>query len=108
MSTTQRNFIESMWDFFCSLKLTIFLLISLALTSIIGTVLPQGQVPPEYVAQISPLKLQIYTTPGSGFDMSAVYKVSEGKVAASLERIQMSNTTAIDPVNSGTLSLPSK
>lgn len=38
-----------------------FLLISLALTSIIGTVLPQGQVPPEYVAQISPLKLQIYT-----------------------------------------------
>ena len=68
MSTTQRNFIESMWDFFCSLKLTIFLLISLALTSIIGTVLPQGQVPPEYVAQISPLKLQIYTTLGF-FDM---------------------------------------
>ena len=68
MSTTQRNFVESMWDFFCSLKLTIFLLISLALTSIIGTVLPQGQVPPEYVAQISPLKLQIYTTLGF-FDM---------------------------------------
>jgi len=38
-----------------------FLLISLALTSIIGTVLPQGQVPPEYVAHISPLKFQIYT-----------------------------------------------
>lgn len=68
MAINQRNFIESTWDFFCSLKLTISLLISLALTSIIGTVLPQGQVPPEYAAQISPLKLQIYSKLGF-FDM---------------------------------------
>lgn len=68
MATTERSFIESVWDFFCSLKLTIFLLISLALTSIIGTVLPQGQLPPEYVAQISPAKLQIYAKLGF-FDM---------------------------------------
>jgi cytochrome c biogenesis protein len=61
LATSQRNFIESVWDLFCSLKLTMFLLISLALTSVIGTVLPQGEVPPEYVAQISPLKFQIYT-----------------------------------------------
>lgn len=68
MATTQRSFAQSVWDFFCSLKLTIFLLISLALTSIIGTVLPQGQLPPEYVAQISPAKLQIYSKLGF-FDM---------------------------------------
>jgi len=64
LATTQRSFIESVWDFFCSLKLTIFLLISLALTSIIGTVLPQGQLPPEYLAQISPQKLKIYSSLG--------------------------------------------
>ena len=68
MTTTERSFINSVWDFFCSLKLTIFLLISLALTSIIGTIIPQGQVPPEYVAQISATKLQIYTKLGF-FDM---------------------------------------
>lgn len=68
MATTQRNFIESLWDFFCSLKLTMFLLISLALTSIIGTVLPQGAVPPEYIAQVSALKLSLYTKLGF-FDM---------------------------------------
>ncbi|HEX9023380.1 MAG TPA: cytochrome c biogenesis protein ResB [Geobacteraceae bacterium] len=68
MATTERSFINAVWDFFCSLKLTIFLLISLALTSIIGTIIPQGQVPPEYVAQISPIKLQIYSKLGF-FDM---------------------------------------
>ena len=68
MATTERSFINSVWDFFCSLKLTISLLISLALTSIIGTVIPQGQVPPEYVAQISAIKLQIYAKLGF-FDM---------------------------------------
>jgi len=68
LATTEQSFVHSVWEFFCSLKLTIFLLISLALTSIIGTVLPQGQLPPEYIAQISPTKLQIYSKLGF-FDM---------------------------------------
>ena len=68
MATTERSLAQIIWDFFCSLKLTLFLLISLALSSIIGTVLPQGQLPPEYLAQISPVKLQIYTKLGF-FDM---------------------------------------
>jgi cytochrome c biogenesis protein len=68
LSSTNRTFAESVWDVFCSLKLTITLLISLALTSIIGTVLPQGNLPPEYVAQISQTKLQIYSKLGF-FDM---------------------------------------
>ena len=68
MTTTDRSFINSVWDFFCSLKLTISLLISLALTSIIGTIIPQGPVPPEYLASISATKLQIYTKLGF-FDM---------------------------------------
>ena len=41
MSTNQRSFPEQIWDFLCSLKLTLFLLITLALTSIIGTIIPQ-------------------------------------------------------------------
>jgi len=93
LATTERSFVETVWDFFCSLKLTLFLLISLALTSIIGTVLPQGQLPPEYVAQISPTKLQIYTKLGF-FDMyhswwfiSLLYIFSLNLVSCSIKRL---------------------
>lgn len=93
MATTERSFITTVWDFFCSLKLTLFLLISLALTSIIGTVLPQGVLPPEYVAQISPTKLQIYTKLGF-FDMyhswwfiTLLYVFSLNLISCSIKRL---------------------
>ncbi|BCS55094.1 cytochrome c biogenesis protein ResB [Geobacter sp. SVR] len=93
MATTHRSFAQSVWDFFCSLKLTIFLLISLALTSIIGTVLPQGQLAPEYVASISALKLQIYSKLGF-FDMyhswwfiALLYVFSLNLTACSIKRL---------------------
>ncbi len=93
LSSTERSLAQSLWDFFCSLKLTIFLLISLSLTSIIGTVLPQGQLPPEYVAQISPAKLQIYSTLGF-FDMyhswwfiALLYIFSLNLVCCSIKRL---------------------
>lgn len=93
MATTERSFVTNVWDFFCSLKLTLFLLISLALTSIIGTVLPQGALPPEYVAQISPLKLQIYSKLGF-FDMyhswwfiALLYVFSLNLVSCSIKRL---------------------
>lgn len=93
MATTERSFITKVWDFFCSLKLTLFLLISLALTSIIGTVLPQGNLQPEYLAQISPAKLQIYTKLGF-FDMyhswwfiALLYVFSLNLVSCSIKRL---------------------
>lgn len=93
MATTERSFIENIWDFFCSLKLTMFLLISLALTSIIGTILPQGQLPPEYVAQISATKLQVYTKLGF-FDMyhswwfiTLLYVFSLNLISCSIKRL---------------------
>ena len=93
MATTERSFTANVWDFFCSLKLTLFLLISLALTSIIGTVLPQGALPPEYVAQISPTKLQIYSKLGF-FDMyhswwfiTLLYVFSINLISCSIKRL---------------------
>jgi len=41
LSNNESSFATSLWDFFCSLKLTVVTLILLATTSIIGTVLPQ-------------------------------------------------------------------
>ncbi len=68
MSTNKPSFIESVWDFFCSLKLSISLLIALALTSIIGTIVPQGNIPPEYLQKISEAKFKLYQSL-SFFDM---------------------------------------
>lgn len=93
MATTDRNFVQSLWDFFCSLKLTIFLLISLALTSIIGTIIPQGKLAPEYIASISATKFQIYSKLGF-FDMyhsiwfiTLLYIFSLNLVCCSVKRL---------------------
>ncbi len=53
MAAKDRSFIDSLWDFVCSLKLTLFTLIMLAVTSIIGTVVLQKRSDAEY--------LQIYS-----------------------------------------------
>ena len=70
-----------------------FLLISLALTSIIGTILPQGAVPPEYVAKTSAMKLQIYGKLGF-FDMyhswwfiTLLYVFSLNLISCSIKRL---------------------
>lgn len=39
---------SKIWDFFSSVKLTIVLLLSLAATSIVGTLIPQNQDPTAY------------------------------------------------------------
>ena len=47
--SSKQNPIDALWDFFCSLKLTIITLILLAITSIIGTVIEQNQEPEKYL-----------------------------------------------------------
>lgn len=93
MSTNKRNFLESLWDFFCSLKLSISLLIGLALTSIIGTVVPQGNLPPEYLQTISETKFKLYQSL-SFFDMYhswwfmlLLYLLTVNLVACSIKRL---------------------
>lgn len=93
MSTNKRSFTESLWDFFCSLKLSIALLIGLALTSIIGTVIPQGNIPPEYLQSISESKFKLYQSL-SFFDMYhswwfmlLLYLLTVNLVACSIKRL---------------------
>lgn len=93
MSTNKRSFTESLWDFFCSLKLSISLLIGLALTSIIGTIVPQGNIPPEYLQTISESKFKLYQSL-SFFDMYhswwfmlLLYLLTVNLVACSIKRL---------------------
>ncbi len=110
MTNNNRDFLQSLWDFFCSLKLTMALLIGLALISIIGTIIPQGTLPPEYVQQISPTKLKLYTSLGF-FDMYhswwfilLLYLLTVNLVACSIKRLPHIWKTITNPVtifNSG-------
>lgn len=93
MTTTQRSFVESLWEFFCSLKLTMFLLIALAVLSIIGTVIPQGTIPPEYLASITQTKLQLYKSLGffnmynSWWFLLLLYMLTINLIACSVKRL---------------------
>lgn len=57
-----------MWKFFCSVKLTIVLLLSLALASILGTFIPQNESPEAYIHAFGPFLYQFLSVLGV-FDM---------------------------------------
>jgi len=51
LTAKKETFSRSIWNFFCSLKLTIVTLILLAVTSIIGTVIQQNRPAAEYIEE---------------------------------------------------------
>lgn len=92
MTTNKRGFAQTAWDFFCSLKLSIFLLICLASTSVIGTVIPQSP-QREYLERLSETKIRLYSTMGF-FDMYhswwfilLLYLLTVNLVACSIKRL---------------------
>ncbi|AAR33944.1 cytochrome c biogenesis protein ResB [Geobacter sulfurreducens] len=107
MTTSDRGFLQALWDFFCSLKLAIFLLILLAATSIIGTIIPQqNPLPPEYIAAIGgtgSMKFKVYSTLGF-FDMYhswwfilLLYLFTVNIVACSIKRLPRVWKTISEP-----------
>ncbi|PIE67797.1 MAG: cytochrome C biogenesis protein ResB [Deltaproteobacteria bacterium] len=59
---------KPLWKFFCSVKLTIVLLLSLAISSIIGTVVPQNANPASYLNAFGTFLYQLLSALGI-FDM---------------------------------------
>lgn len=59
---TTPGFLDGIWNFFASIRLTVVVLISLAILSIIGTLIPQNQSPAEYFEAFGPFVYQIMTT----------------------------------------------
>jgi cytochrome c biogenesis protein len=55
-------FFHSLWKFFASIRLTVVMLLSLALLSIIGTLVPQNQSPAEYFSIFGPFRYQLMAT----------------------------------------------
>ncbi len=59
---TNESHADKIWDFFCSLKLTIIILLLLALTSIIGTVIQQNAPAAEYIREYGEANYKLFTT----------------------------------------------
>lgn len=60
MADKSKSFTDRVWDFLCSLKLTIILLLLLALTSIIGTVLQQNAPASEYIREYGQSNYELF------------------------------------------------
>ena len=56
------NFFSRVWKFFASIRLTVVLLLSLAVTSIVGTVVPQNQSPASYFTEYGEFFYKIFST----------------------------------------------
>ena len=104
MTTDEKTKSQSLWDFFCSLKLTMFLFITLAVISIIGTIIPQGSPPPEYLQTISPAKLKFYQSLGffnmyhSWWFILLLSLLSINLIACSIKRLPHIWKTITQPV----------
>jgi len=104
LSAKERNAIEAVWDFFCSLKLTIITLILLAATSIIGTVIQQGRSPQEYLQEYSETTFRVFEALGF-FDMyhswwflALLGIFSVNLIACSIKRLPRVWKTVREPV----------
>ena len=60
--------VKHLWDFFASIRLTVVLLISLAATSIIGTLIPQNEDPSAYAQAFGEIVFRLFSILGI-FDM---------------------------------------
>lgn len=60
MNAQKTSFADRIWDFFCSLKLTIITLLLLSITSIIGTVIQQDAPAEEYIREYGRANYELF------------------------------------------------
>ncbi|MCD6581149.1 MAG: cytochrome c biogenesis protein ResB [Desulfuromusa sp.] len=60
MAETKKSLTDSTWDFFCSLKLAIILVLLLALTSIIGTIILQNGSAADYIREYGQSNYELF------------------------------------------------
>ncbi len=71
--TNSSDAVNRVWKFFTSVKLTVVILLSLAVTSIIGTVIPQSGTASEYFHKYGELRYKILSFLDSIFDIFDMY-----------------------------------
>ena len=61
-SSNPDDFMHKLWNFFASVKLSVVILLSLAMTSVIGTVIPQNESPMLYHRKFGDVLFNIFNT----------------------------------------------
>ena len=90
MNNTQE---KKVWDFLCSVKLTIFLLILLAGTSIIGTIIPQEEAGGQLTKSLGPafekivISLRLFDMYHSSWFQLIIFVLALNLIACSLDKI---------------------
>lgn len=64
-----QDYIQRLWNFFTSVKLSVILLLILAATSIIGTIIPQNETPEKYIQAFGEVLYKIFNV----FDFFDMY-----------------------------------
>jgi cytochrome c biogenesis protein len=104
LSANDRNLVTAVWDFFCSLKLTIGTLILLAITSIIGTVVQQNLPAEEYLKVYSETtyrilgSLQFFDMYHSWWFLSLLGIFTLNLISCSIKRLPRVWKTVREPV----------
>jgi len=60
LTETKKSVTDRIWDFFCSLKLAIVIVLLLALTSIIGTIILQNGAPADYIREYGQANYELF------------------------------------------------
>ncbi len=104
LSVQKRDFTSGLWEFFCSLKLTVTLLILLAVTSIIGTIIQQNLSPEQYLQVYSATTYRVLHTLNffdmyhSWWFMTLLGLFSINLIACSIKRFPRVWKTVREPV----------
>ncbi len=89
MNNTKKN---NIWDLLCSVKLTIFLLVLLAATSIIGTIIPQEGADGQFIQKLGPvmaklvIKLELFDMYHSFWFRLIIFFLSINLIACTLNK----------------------
>jgi cytochrome c biogenesis protein len=87
------TFTNKIWNFLCSIKLTIFILVLLAATSIIGTIIPQGEAGEEFIKNVSPtlqkiiISFYLYDMYHSAWFQLIIFILTLNLIACSMNKI---------------------
>ena len=93
-AVVESGFVDSLWQFFASIRLTVVVLLLLAALSIIGTLIPQNQNPMDYLRAFGPFfgrvlfTLHLYDMYHSWWFQGLIVLLAVNIIVCSIDRLQ--------------------
>jgi cytochrome c biogenesis protein len=100
------DFLNKFWNFFTSVRLTVIVLISIAITSIVGTIVPQNQTPATHLLRWSDFFYEIFDAIGifdiyhSGWFRFLLFILTLNIIVCSINRLSSTWKTIFGKISS--------